>query len=440
MSNAAAADSREQGPPLSVVAAPPPAGGTAAAEARGGRGALPVKPGLAGFMFLQYFIWGSWYPSMGTYLANQLKFTGVQVGAAYGAFAIGAIISPFIVGMIADRYFAAQRVLAVLGALGALTLFGLGTIDGFGAFYPALILYCALFVPTLAVGNSLAMQHLPDPKRDFPRIKIASAFGWVAGSVTVSGFDAEQSALQFQLAGAASGLLALYALLLPHTPPKAAQTGLRLRAILGWDALALLRRRAFAIFVGCMFLITIPLKCYYVMMSIYLTELKWGNVAANMALAQISDVVFLFVMPFMLHRFGYKKTILTGMLAWVLRYLLLSHSVDFPAAQSLLIFTAILLHGVCYDFLYIAGQLYVNAEADDGNRNAAQGLIALILWGVGPLAGTFLAGWLLAANRLPAIADGLSYDWSLTWMTPAIFAAAVMVLFAFLFHDTAKSR
>ena len=389
---------------------------------------------LSGFMFLQYFIWGAWYPSMATYLAHQLKFGGAQIGATYGAFAIGAIISPFFVGLIADRYFAAEKLLAVLGLLGAAALGWLATIDRFGGFYPVLITYCALFVPTLALGNSLAMQHLADPKRDFPRIKVASAIGWIAGSVTISWLNAEQSARQFQVAGVASLAFAAYALLLPHTPPKAARKT-TLGKILGLDALGLLKRRSFATFVVCLFLISIPLKCYFVMMSIYLTELKWANVSGKMALAQISDIVFLFVMPFMLHRLGYKKTILIGMLAWSVRYGLLAESVDALAFQTTLILVAILLHGICYDFLYIAGQLYVNAEADDSNRSAAQGLIAFILWGVGPLAGTVLAGELLAANRLAGGPVGVNYDWQSNWITPAIFSAVILIVFAVFFRE-----
>jgi nucleoside transporter len=415
---------------------------TAAAQPVPARPAVEgrLKATLSGFMFVQYFIWGAWYPSMGTYLANQLQFPGAQIGATYGAFAIGAIVSPFFVGLIANRYFAAEKLLAVLGLLGAVTLVGLSTLRDFSGFYPVLILYCALFVPTLALGNSLAMQHLTDAKRDFPRIKIASAIGWIAGGVTISWVNAEQSAVQFQVAAAASLAFAAYALTLPHTPPKVAGAKRSLGQIVGLDALALLKRRSFGTFVGCLFLITIPLKCYFVLMSIYLTELQWANVSGKMALAQISDIVFLLVMPFMLHWLGYKRTILIGMTAWALRYWLLAQSVDALALQAGLIFTAILLHGICYDFLYIAGQLYVNAEANDGNRSAAQGLVAFVLWGVGPLAGTFLAGKLLAAQRLPSPVSGLNYDWAAAWMVPAVFAAIIMVVFAALFRDPSRAR
>ncbi len=397
-----------------------------------------TKLKLLVFMFLQYYVWGSWFPSMGTYLAHTLKFSGAQIGAAYGAFAIGAIISPFFVGMIADRFFAAEKVLAVLGVAGGGALLALAHLGEFNSFYAVLIAYCALFVPTLAVGNSLAMQHLADVKSDFPRIKIASAIGWVAASVTVSALKAEQSHIQFYLAGAASVVFGAYALALPHTPPKPGRSGSRLGQLLGLDALGLLRKRSFALFVACMFLISIPLKCYHVMLSIYLTELQWTNVAGKMALAQVSDVVGLFVMPFMLRRWGYKLTILAGILAWVVRYAFLAQSLDLLAWQSALVYAAILLHGICYDFLFIAGQMYVNAEADDSNRSAAQGLIAFVLWGVGTLAGTLLAGKLLAANRYAEAIGTLHYNWYWNWMIPAIFAAGVMIVFGLLFREPAK--
>jgi len=393
---------------------------------------------LSVFMFLQYFIWGSWYVSMGTYLANTLKVGGEQIGAAYGAFAIGAIISPFFVGLIADRLFASEKMLAVLGLLGGALLCWLPRLHEFSAFYPVLILYCAIYVPTLALGNSLSLHHLANAKTDFPRIKIFSAVGWIAGLFTLSAIKGEQSAVQFYLAGGVSILFGLFSLTLPHTPPKKTGANVSIWAILGFDALALLKKPSFAIFVVCMFLICIPLYFYFVMLGIYLTELKWDYMAVKTSLAQVSDVVFLFLLPLFLRRLGYKVTIFIGILCWSARYFLLAGSVTSPDAQTLLIYSAILLHGVCYDFLFIAGQLYVDAEANEKIRGAAQGLIAFILWGVGAWVGTRLAGNVLAANKLAVAEGGMNYDWSKIWMTPAIGAAAVMVVFLIFFREPAK--
>ena len=256
-----------------------------------------IKFKLSVFMFLQYFIWGSWYVSMGTYMANTLKFEGAQIGAAYGAFAIGAMISPFFVGLIADRYFASEKLLAVLGILGGAVLMCLPRLHVFGTFYPMLILYCALYVPTLALGNSLSLHHLANAKTDFPRVKMLSAVGWIAGLVVLSLIKGEQSAVQFYLAGAISIFFGLFSLTLPHTPPKKTGANVSLGEILGLDALAMLKKPSFAIFIMCMFLICIPLYFYFVNMNLYVTELGWTNSAAKMSLAQVSDILFLILLP-----------------------------------------------------------------------------------------------------------------------------------------------
>lgn len=394
-----------------------------------------LKLKLAGFMFLQYFIWGAWYVSLGTYLANTLKFEGAQIGLAYGAFAIGAMISPFLVGLIADRFFASEKILAVLGIGGGILLCVLPQFVTFSSFYPALIAYCALYVPTLALGNSLSLHHLADPKTDFPRVKTLSAVGWIAGGVTLSLLKGEQSAIQFYLAGSVSILFGIFSLSLPHTPPKKTGAHVSLSEILGLDALALLKKPAFAIFIVCMFLICIPLYFYFVMMGIYLTELKWEALAAKMSLAQVSDVIFLFLLPVFLKKLGYKKTLFIGILAWAARYFALAGSVNTASTATLLIFTAILLHGVCYDFLFIAGQLYVDDESNERIRGAAQGFIAFILWGVGAFVGTLLAGKALAAHALATPINGLSHDWEAIWKLPAWGAVAVLAVFVLFFKN-----
>lgn len=398
-----------------------------------------LKPKLSIFMFLQYFIWSTWYVSMGTYLANVLKFGGQQIGAAYGAFAIGSMISPFFVGLIADRFFSTERLLAVLSIAGGAVLCLLPGMTEFQSFYPTLILYCALFAPTLALGNSLSLHHLSDAATDFPRVKIWSAVGWIAGGVTLSLLRGEQSPIQFYLPGMVSILLGAFSLMLPHTPPKKVGANISVGEVLGLDALALLKKRSFAIFVVCIFLICIPLYFYFVMMSIYLTELQWTGLAGKMSLAQVSDVIFLFLLPIMLKSLGYKKTITLGIVAWSIRYFLLAGSVDQIGLQAPLIFGAILLHGVCYDFLFIAGQLYADEEANERNRSATQGFMAFILWGVGAFVGTMLAGKVLAMHTLPdAVVGTIRHNWQAIWTTPAILAAAVLVIFLLFFREPGK--
>jgi len=395
-----------------------------------------LRAQLSVFMFLQYFIWGSWYVSMGAYLGKTLQFGGQEVGAAYGAFAIGSMISPFFIGLIADRYFASEKLLGVLGLVGGLVMCLLPQTTEFATFYPALILYCALFAPTLALGNSLSLHHLQDSKKDFPRVKTLSAVGWIAGGLAVSTLKAEQSAIQFYLAGGISMAFGLFAFTLPHTPPRKVGQDVPIREVLGLDALALMKKRSFAIFIVCMFLICIPLYFYFVNMAIYLTELGWENIAGKMTLAQVSDVVFLILLPWMLKSFGYKKTIFLGILAWAARYFALAQSVDSAgAAQVVLIFSAIVLHGICYDFLFIAGQLYVDNEASARNRGAMQGIIAFILWGIGAFVGTMLAGYVQESHKLAQAAGKIEHDWGGIWMMPALGATAVLVVFLIFFRD-----
>ena len=398
-----------------------------------------IKTKLAIFMFLQYLIWGSWYVSMASYLSKTLQFSGEQIGLAYGAFAIGAMIAPFFVGLIADRYFASEKILAFLGIFGGLLLFLLPEMTTFGGFYPMLILYCCTYVPTLALGNSVSLHHLENPKRDFPLVKTLSAVGWIAAGLMLSFvFHGELSAIQFYVAGTISILFGLFCLTLPHTPPMKTGKDVSLGEILGLDALALLKKPSFAIFIACMFLICIPLYFYFVNMNLYVTELGWTNSAAKMSLAQVSDIIFLILLPILLSTLGYKKTIFIGILAWAARYFFLAGSVDAGNMQTTFIFTAILLHGVCYDFLFIAGQLYVDGEANERIRGAAQGLIAFILWGVGAFVGTNLAGISQAAYTLENAIGTIAHDWQGIWIYPAWGSVAVLVIFVVFFREPKK--
>lgn len=394
-----------------------------------------LKLKLCLFMFLQYFIWGCWYVSMGAYLTNTLKFEGGQVGLAYGAFAIGAMISPFLVGLIADRYFASEKLLCALGLAGGGMLCLLPRFQSFSSFYPALIGYCALYVPTLALGNSLSLHHLANAKADFPRVKMLSAVGWIAGLVAVNTVNGVESPIQFYLAGGASLLFGLFSLTLPHTPPMKAGADVGIGEILGLDALALLKKPSFAIFIACMFLICIPLYFYFVNLGIYLTQLQWENMLVKTSLAQVSDVVFFLFLPLFLRQFGYKWTIFLGIACWIARYFALSGSVTAGSSRDALIFGAILLHGGCYDFLFIAGQLYVDDEANPRIRGAAQGLIAFILWGIGAFVGTALAGLVMDRYKLTAPVDGLNHDWTTIWQIPAWGAVGVLVLFVLFFRN-----
>ncbi len=400
-----------------------------------------LKTQLSVFMFLQYFIWGSWYVSTNTYLRQRLKFSPEEAGDTYSAFAIGAMISPFFVGLIADRYFASEKMLGVLGLLGGAVMSLLPSMTDFWSFFLSLLLYCTLYAPTLALGNSLSMHHLRDAKKDFPTVKILSAVGWIAGGVTISLIGADVSAAQYYVAGAVSVVFGLFAFTLPHTPPKKVGKHVSVGEILGLDALALMKRRSFAIFIGCMFLICVPLYFYFVNMHLYVTELEWKYQTAKLTLAQVSDVIFLFLLAVMLKKLGYKTTIFLGILAWAARYFLLAQSAgSADALQLTFVFAAILLHGVCYDFLFIAGQLYVDGEANERIRGAAQGFIAFILWGVGNLVGTMLAGRVQGRYELVQPVGKIQHDWYSIWIVPAIGASAVLVVFLIFFREPRKAR
>ena len=395
-----------------------------------------LKVKLSFFNFLQYFVWGSWYVSMGPYLTNTLKFNGQEVGLAYGAFAIGSMISPFLVGLLADRYFASEKLLAVFSLIGGGALCLLPSLNTFLPFYSTLILYCALYVPTLALGNSLALSHLEDTKTAYPRVKLWSAAGWIGGAFTLDlVLDGALSSVQFYLAGGVSIGLALFSLLLPHTPPKKTGENISLGELLGLDALSLMKNRQFAIFIGCMFLICIPVYFYFSMIGIYLTELKWTYPLIKLSLAQVSDIVFMFLMPFMLKKFGYKKTIFLGILAWTARYYCLGESANATTLVTPLIFAAILMHGVCYDFLFIAGQLYVDDKANPKIRAACQGFIAFILWGVGAFVGTMIAGKVLKMYETVDKAGNKIHEWASIWPIPAIFSVGVLIIFALFFRE-----
>lgn len=397
-----------------------------------------LKVQLSAFMFLQYFIWGSWYVTMGSYLAT-LNFDGVEIGLAYGAFAIGAMISPFFVGLVADRFFASEKILGMLGLFGGLLMFILPQAKEFSTFYPLLILYCATYVPTLALGNSLSLHQLKDAKTAYPQVKIFSAIGWIAGGVTISIIGGEKNEMMFYLAGTLSVVFGIYSFFLPHTPPKKVGANVPISEILGLDALALLAKPSFAIFIVCMFLVCIPLYFYFVNMGAYLGELNWPNFAARMTFAQVSDVIFLCILPFMLRYFGYKRTIVVGIMAWAARYFILDRSVGSTGdMQTAMIFAAILLHGVCYDFLFIAGQLYVDDEANERNRGAAQGFIAFILWGVGGFVGTFVAGKVMAANAFTQVDVTVTHNWQGIWIVPAIMSSVVLLIFLIFFREPKK--
>ncbi len=401
---------------------------------------LNARLGL--MMFLQFFIWGAWYTTIAVYMsANGME---TLTHWPFTVNPVAAIVAPFFLGLVADRYFATERVLAVLHLLGAACLFITPRlVEQPGAFIGMLLLYNLCYMPTLGLANSLAFHHIQAQEKQFPLVRVFGTIGWIAAGLFISfvlgGFAAgrlpEQTALPLYTAAAASLLLGLYAFTLPHTPPSARGEPVSVRSIIGLDALATLGSRSFYVFIISSLLISIPLAAYYNFTQLFLGAAGVTNIAATQTLGQMSEVVFMLLMPLFFVRLGVRWMLLAGMAAWVLRYVLFALAA--PTGTFSLIAAGILLHGICYDFFFVTGQIYVDKKSTAAVRGQAQGFLVLITYGVGMLIGAQLAGALY--NGFLGTADALRPEqWHDFWLVPAAFAAVVMVFFGLAFRERAR--
>ena len=389
---------------------------------------------LSLMMFLEFFIWGAWFVTMGTYLSQVLSSEGFQIAAAYSTQSLGAIIAPFIIGLIADRFFAAQRILGILHIIGAVLLYMVAKAENFTSFYPFILAYMIVYMPTLALVNSVSFRQMSDPSKQFASIRVWGTIGWIVAGLII-GYVVHWEAKgllrdTFYMASGVSAFLGFFSFLLPDTPPKGSSGSKpTLSEILGLDALKLLKNKNFLQFFVASILICIPLAFYYQNANLYLNDIGMKNAAGNMTFGQVSEVAFMLLLPLFFKRFGLKITLLVGMAAWAIRYVLFAYG---DAGQGVwMLFLGILLHGVCYDFFFVSGQIYTDFKAGEKVKSSAQGMITLATYGVGMLIGFWLAGNIY--NKFQV--EGGGHDWRMIWMIPGGIAFIVLLGFALIFKN-----
>lgn len=398
---------------------------------------LAVRLQLSFMMFLEFFIWGSWFVTMGTFvLKNLANANEVRVSDAYLTQSIGAVIAPFIVGIIADRFVAAQIILGLIHLAGAVLLWLCAGSTDFNSFYPLVLIYMILYMPTLALVNSISFRQMKDPSKEFPSIRVLGTLGWIIAGLVIGWLAWEKDGtlpLTFRMAAIASAILGLFSFTLPHTPPLKKDTRISVKEIMGLDAIRLLKNRSYLLFFLASVAICIPLAFYYNFTNPFLNEIGMSAAAGKQSLGQMSELLFMIVMPLFFVRLGVKKMLALGMLAWVLRYVLFAYgNVD---SNYWMLIAGIVLHGICYDFFFVTGQIYTDNLAGEQFKSAAQGFVTLATYGVGMLIGFLISGPIVQSFKT---AEG--HDWHAIWLIPAGIAAVVLLLFVLLFKESKKDK
>ena len=378
-------------------------------------------------MFLMFFGWGAWYGQMSKYLLDNLHATGDQVGNAYTTFAIASIFAPFFVGLISDRFFAAQKVMGFLNILGGVILYFLSLERDPEAFFWYILAYTLCFAPNLALSNSIAMNQMSNPEKEFPSIRVTGTIAWIVVTNIIGFYALGDKVAIFEIAMYTSFLLGIYSFTLPNTPPKGDKNA-SVAQILGLDALKLFKDRSFLIFFISSILICIPLSFYYAMANPSLTDSHMSNVENKMSLGQASEVIFMLLIPIAFTRLGVKKMLVVGLVAWIVRFLCFGYG-DGISSEWIL-YIGIILHGVCYDFFFVTGQIYTDQKAGEKIKNSAQGLITFATYGIGMGIGSKLSGIVLDYYTVNDIKD-----WQSVWMVPAAIAGVVLLLFVFFFSE-----
>ncbi len=388
---------------------------------------------LALMMFLEYFVWGAWYVTLGTYMGENLHSSGAQIGATYGALAIATMISPFFVGMVADRYFSAQNIMGFLHLIGGVLLFLATQIASNTAFYWVILFYSLLYMPTIALSNSIAFYQMNDPGKQFPWIRVFGTLGWIAAGLVIGYMKLEKTAATFQLAAAVSIGIGLISFALPKTPPKGKSAEASASKALGTEAFVLFKDKPYLIFFIAAILVCIPLSFYYGFANPFLNEIGVKNAAGKMTLGQISEAMFILAIPFLFNSIGVKKMLLLGMGAWLLRYICFAYGNT--GANSWMLYAGIILHGVCYDFFFVTGYMYTEKKAGEKIKNAAQGLFTFATYGLGMFIGTWFSGIVVDKHKLE-----IGHDWQKIWFVPAYIALGVLIYFILFFREKLKAK
>jgi nucleoside transporter len=396
-----------------------------------------MKIRLMAMMFLQFFVWGSWYATGGNYMKSHGMSDIIYL--AYMVSPIGSIVSPFFLGLIADRLFSVQKVMGVMHILSGLFVFIAPVMSEIS---PLLFLGCLLFhmlcyMPTVGLATATAFHLLKDKENDFPLIRVFGTLGWIGAGIIVSYLlHGDTTALPMYVAGAGGVLMGFYSFTLPNVPPKGRGKSISFRDIVGFDALKQLHSRPFVIFVVGLLLISIPFAAYFAYVPLFLKDAGVSNPAFKMTFGQMSEVIFLLLMPWFFRRLGIKWVLILGLLAWSLRYALFAFGASDAVTGMLII--GILLHGACYDFVYVAGQVYIDQKASPAIRAQAQGFFVLVSYGVGQGLGTFAAGRIF--NNIMGDGNTTLSQWQIFWTIPLVFAVIVTIMFALGFNEKTEIK
>jgi nucleoside transporter len=383
---------------------------------------------LSFMMLLQYFVWGAWYVTLSTYMARELNASGTQIGAAYNALAIATMISPFFIGMVADRFFAAQKIMGALHIGGAVLLYFASSVQSDAGFYWLVLVYSLLYMPTIALSNNIAFQAMSDPGRMFPWIRVFGTIGWIVAGIMIVALEIEGTATTFQMAAVSSLVLGLFSFALPNTPPKGRVAEASASSAIGAEAFVLFKDKPYLVFFIAAILVCIPLSFYYGFANLFLNEAGMEDAAGKMTLGQVSEALFILAIPFLFYRIGVKNMVLIGMLAWFFRYICFAHG---NADENLwMLYAGIILHGICYDFFFVTGYMYTERKAGEKVKNAAQGLFTFATYGLGMFIGTAVSGFVTEHYT----EDG-KFVWTPIWYVPAAIAVFVLLYFIIFFKE-----